>query len=40
MRKISPVIIDPPGIKPYKKVELNEMYKEFIPLDQQDDVLY
>mgnify|MGYP006969310159 CR=1 FL=1 len=40
MRKISPAMIDPPGINPYKKVEMNEKYKEFVPLDLQDDELY
>ncbi len=33
-------MIDPPGIDPYKKVEMNEKYKEFVPLDLQDDELY
>ena len=33
-------MIDPPGINPYKKVEMNEKYKEFVPLDLQDDELY
>ncbi len=40
MRKVSQAMLHPPGINPYKKVELNEKYKEFVPLDLQDDVLY
>ncbi len=33
-------MMDPPGINPYKKVETNEKYKEFIPIHLQDNVLY
>ncbi len=40
MRKISQAMIDPPGINPYKKVKMNEKYKEFTSIHLQDDVLY
>ncbi len=40
MRQISWAMIYPPGINPYKKVEMNEKYKESIPIQFQDNVLY
>ena len=40
MKSISPKVIVSQGLNPFKKVEMNEKYKQFIPIQHHDSELY
>ncbi len=40
MKFISPKEIVSPGLNPFKKVEMNEKYEQFIPIQHCDSELY
>lgn len=40
MKSISPKVIVSRGLNPFKKVEMNEKYKQLIPIQHHDSELY